>query len=453
MEKEGGQIIMAGGKFDKLAGKVRPGTYINFESTKKDSVGISERGIVLIPLIGHTYGPEKEFITLTNASPDAEFAKLGYSIYDDNSKMLLIREAFKLAATVVVYIPKAGVVATGTGGGVVATAVYGGSRGNALRYTITENPIGGFDVNVYLDNNLVNSYEGVKTAKELVDNGGQYISFSEKVDEEIAAVAGVTLTGGTDTVATNADIVEFLDAMEGVKFNTLAFPVTESTLQTACKTKIKYLRENVGKGVKAVIPDFKADYEGIINVTNAVVVGGKALTHAEACAWVAGADAAAKNTQSNTYLAYEGATSIVDAKTHEKAVSAIQNGEFFFSYSEAGAVVVEYDINSLITFDKPKDKTYCKNRVLRVFDTFAESIQLNFPPNKYANTPTGWDIMEGIGGTILKQFNDSGAIKNVDYGTDFKVDRAQSTGDETHFNIGLEPVDSAEKLYFSIATR
>lgn len=36
---------MAGGTFDKLVGKVRPGTYINFVSTKHDTVGISSRGI------------------------------------------------------------------------------------------------------------------------------------------------------------------------------------------------------------------------------------------------------------------------------------------------------------------------------------------------------------------------------------------------------------------------
>ena len=39
---------MAGGKFDKLAGKVRPGTYMNFESTRSDTVGTSERGTVII---------------------------------------------------------------------------------------------------------------------------------------------------------------------------------------------------------------------------------------------------------------------------------------------------------------------------------------------------------------------------------------------------------------------
>lgn len=56
---------------------------------------------------------------------------------------------------------------------------------------------------------------------------------------------------------------------------------------------------------------------------------------------------------------------------------------------------MEYDINSLTTFDKPKDKTYRKNRVIRVFDAFAEAVQLNFPPNKYDNSPTGWEVMKG----------------------------------------------------------
>lgn len=154
-----------------------------------------------------------------------------------------------------------------------------------------------------------------------------------------------------------------------------------------------------------------------------------------------------------TYAKYLGAVDIVGGKNHAQAVAAINRGEFFFSFSEAGDVVVEYDINSLVTFDKPKDKTYRKNRVLRVFDTFGESLMRGFPPNKFDNSPTGWDIMEGIGRSLLRQFEDAGALKNVDYDNDFLVDRSASTGDETYFNVALEPVDSAEKLFFTIKTR
>ena len=113
---------MAGGKFDARIGKTRPGTYINFESTRQDLIGGRERGKVLIPLIEHDYGPAKEFIKLTTASPDAARVKLGYSVYSDNPNMLLIREAFKNSGTVIVYIPSQGSAATGTAGALTATA-------------------------------------------------------------------------------------------------------------------------------------------------------------------------------------------------------------------------------------------------------------------------------------------------------------------------------------------
>lgn len=445
---------MAGGTFDKLVGKVRPGTYINFVSTKQDTVGISSRGIVVIPLTKHNYGPVGEFITLDCSGPDAAISKLGYSVYDsdENRQMLLIREAFKKAQKVILYRVNGGTEATATSEPITATAKYPGTRGNKLSFTVAENPVAGFDVQVNLDGSKVAEYEGLKTVEELIAQDCAYITFSGT--GALVAVAGKNLTGGTDKTVENADVTKFLDAIEGVKFNTLCFPLTDSSLQTAAKTKIKYMRENMGKGVQVIMPDTESDdYEGVINVTNSVVVDGVELTHAEACAWVAAATAGASNVQSNTYVEYEGATALVDAKSHEEAVAAINNGEFFFSVSEGGAIVVEYDINSLVTFSGGKDKTYSKNRVIRVFDTFAEALQLNFPPNKYDNNSVGWDIMEGIGGTILKQFEEAGAITDVDYDNDFLVDREASQGDETFFNVGLKPVDSAEKLYFTIATR
>ncbi len=442
---------MAGGTFDKSVGKVRPGTYINFEASNQSTLGSSDRGTVLIPLINHSYGPEKEFITISNESVDSAIDKLGYSVYDDDPSMLLIREAFKNASTVIVYIAKAGTKATGTGGGLSAQAKYGGSRGNALSYSVAANPVAGFDVSVYLDGSTVEAFEGVTNVSALVDS--KYITFTASEGTSLEAVAGVSLTGGTDGTAANSDIAAFLDDMESVNFNTLAFPVTEESLLAACVTKIKYLRENVGRGVKAVVPDYKADYEGIINVTNSVIINGVTLSDAQATAWVAGADASASNVQSNTHKIYVGAESVANAKTHEQAVAAIQNGEFFFSYSENGDVIVEYDINSLTSFTDRKDKSYSKNRVLRVFDSFAESIRLNFPPNKYSNNENGWDIMDGMGRSILKQFFDAGAIRNVDYDSDFAVVRGESKGDSTYFNVGIQPVDSAEKLYFTVKTR
>lgn len=474
---------MAGGRFDKLVGKVRPGTYINFESARENTVELTgTRGTVIVPLAKAVYGPAKEFIKLTSANPDAAAAKLGYSIYDDDPErqMLLIREAFKRAVTVYAYIltegekaqaaismtlaetdtsddttDESGSTSTSGTSTLTATAKYGGSRGNALTVTIDANPAGGYDVIIHLDGSKVTEYEGISTVEELIALDNPYIDFEG--EGNLGEAAGVSLEGGSDVEATNSDVTEFIDAWESIKFNTVCFPFDGddvSSLQQAAYTKVKYMRESMGKGVQVVMADAEGiDYEGVINVTNSVSLDGDNLTHGEATAWVAGATAGASNTETLTYVAYAGATAVVDPKTNEEAVAAINNGELFFSVNESEQVVVEYDINTLVTYEDGKDKTYRKNRVIRVLDTFQEAIQTNFPPGKFDNTEIGWDIMEGIGKTVLRQFEDDGAIKNVDYDTDFLVDTENSADDETYFNVGIQAVDSAEKLYFTISTR
>lgn len=161
---------MAGGTFDKSVGKIRPGTYINFESANQQLLGTSDRGTVLIPLVNHSYGPEKEFITISDDSADSAYEKLGYSVYDDNPSMLLIREAFKCAQTVIVYIVKGGAKASGSGGGLTAEAKYGGSRGNDLSYSVAANPVSGFDVTVYLSGSPKEQFEGISEAAALSES-------------------------------------------------------------------------------------------------------------------------------------------------------------------------------------------------------------------------------------------------------------------------------------------
>lgn len=465
---------MAGGRFDKLVGKVRPGTYINFESSRDNEViSNGTRGTVIIPLPKADYGPAKQFIRLTSASPDAAAALLGYSIYDNdpNRQMLLIREAFKRATTVYVYILTEGKAAKAdinmtladedeleeadNTNKLTATARYGGTRGNKLTVTVDANPAGGYDVLVHLDGAKVSEYEGLTTIEELIAMENPYILFSGT--GKLGEAAGTTLASGTDEEAANLNITDFIDAWESVKFNTVCFPFDEAeseNVKQAALTKIKYMRDSMGKGVQVVMPNAPGmDYEGVINVTNSVSLDGDELTVAEACAWVAGATAGAANTESLTYNLYAGATAVVGPKSNEEAIAAINAGEFFFSVNEDREIVVEYDINSLVTFEDKKDKSYRKNRIIRVYDTFQETVQLNFPPNKFNNNATGWDIMEGIGKTILRQFEDAQAITNVSYDGDFLVDREASVDDETYFNVALQAVDSAEKLYFTIKTR
>lgn len=447
---------MAGGYFDVNVGKKRPGAYVNVKSQRQQKASSTTRGIVVIPLVGYDWGPDAQFIKIESESPDANAVLLGRSIYDDNNFMLLIRESLKEAVTCYAYIINAGAKAAATVGGLTITAMYGGTHGNDIRVACTANTVSGFDVSVYLGVDVVETYTNLNTIADLIAAAEKkYVVFSAAAEETaLTAFAGTSLTGGKNGETNNEKVSTFLDRCDNIKWHTMCFPVTDASLQAACIAKIKYLRESAGKWVQAVIPACSGDYEGIINVTNSVILSdGKELTVAQACAWVAGATAAATKVESNTYKSYEGASEVSGIKSNEEAIAAIQNGEFFFSVSEEGNVVVEYDINSLHTFTTEKTSDYAKNRIMRVYDSFAEDLALTFPPNKYSNNTDGWLVMEGLGRALLQRYADEGAIDNVDLDDDFSVDRSRSSGDETYFNVGIQAVDSAEKLYFSVSTR
>ena len=423
------------GLFDAAAALIAQGYTISID-------GVSITGAADF-LTTETY---KELAALTQGGEDVAFEVTVSK--DGTEEVYSATVAYPASAA-------AGRAASGSTNTLTAVAKYGGSRGNQLTVTVDANPLGGYDVLIHLAGDKVVEYEGLKTVEELIALDNPYITFSGEGD--LGEAAGTTLTGGTDEAATNMDITDFIDAWESVKFNTVCFPFDgeeAKNVKQAALTKIKYMRDSMGKGVQVVMPNAPGmDYEGVINVTNSVSLDGDDLTTEEACAWVAGATAGASNTESLTYNQYAGATAVVNPKSNEEAIAAINAGEFFFSVNENDEVVVEYDINSLVTFKDKKDKSYRKNRVIRVYDTFQEAVQLNFPPSKFDNEEEGWNIMEGIGKTILRQFDDSGAITNVSYDEDFLVDREASVDDETYFNVGLQAVDSAEKLYLTVKTR
>lgn len=592
---------MPGGTWSKLSLKERPGAYINFKSDKVNIVGIAERGTAIMPLLGHNYGPAGEFITLENSSPDAQYAKLGYSVYDP--ELLLVKEMFKSAKTVILYIPAQGERATGSvtlsgkvtavsaavseaaaaylgvkadltgcsldynesgrslavtltgpvanvkntgvfetlaalvksghtvtidgsaiagvtdfkktdsykklaaltegdslaftatvskdgesedyavnvsypdaagtraanvraesANALTAKAMYGGERGNDLSFDCTPNEDNeeAFDVTVYLDNAVVETFEELKTVGDLMAAGSAWIAFKGDEAAALEEFSAISLTGGTNGTINTIDITKFLDASEAIHWNTMAFPLDSkenSSLLTAAVSKIKYLRDDVGKYRKLVVANYAPNYEGVINVCNGYVLSdGTVVDATMATAWVAGADAGADCVTSNTYKAVEDAADIYGLLSHTEAVAAIKAGKFFFSFNEKQEVVVEYDINSLTTYgDGKKGKNWRKNRVLRVMDSLGESIQLNFPPNKFDNDPDGWNIMEGIGKTLLKLYGPKsedgvGALKNIDFDTDFLVDREKSEDDKTFFDVYIQPVDSSEKLYFTVTT-
>lgn len=441
---------MAGGTFS--GAKVRPGTYLNLKNGKAPSAVKSTTGTVVIPLIGYDYGKRGEFIKLAGDNPDSKKDLIGRSVFDDEKHMLMIRLAAMNASTVYVYIPKGGKAASVSASigtkTVTVSAKYPGSLGNKIQFSITANAVAGLDLAVILDGSIVENFEGIT---KLSEADSAYLNFS--ADADLVALAGKTLTGGEDGTE-NAGVTEFLDACEKLKFNTMLFPLEDEALLAACKSKIKYIRNSIGWKCQAVCPNFEADYEGIINQTNAAIFEGRELTVAETAAWRAGLAAAATYTTSNSYAVFQGATGIVGGGyTNEEAIEAIKNGESFLTIDEHENVVLEYDINSKVTFSPDDPVDIYKNRPMKVYDTFANDCLLTFVPNKFNNGDQGWDAMEGLGRGMLQKYQADGALKEVDTDADFKVDREKSNGDAAYIDVALLPVDSAEKYYITVISK
>lgn len=444
---------MAGGTFNLSSPKVRPGAYANTKNGKQPTTATVPSGIAIIPLIGYDWGPRGEMIHLTNESPDAAKTKFGRSIYDDNGFMLMLQLMFLNVTEVYTYIAGGGEKAKGTitlksGTGNV-TAKYPGSLGNKLKIVSVANPEGGFDVSVVLDGSEVELIEG---AKKVADLKSDYMDFSG--DGELVAFASASLNGGTEEASkTNASVATFLDMAEKIKFNYMALPTSDASLITAAVTKIKYIRNSIGWKCGLVVANSASDYENIYNLTNSFEYAGVKLTTEQATAWLAGAATAAGYTTSLTYTTVTGATGIVGQKTNEESIQAINNGETFFTVSESGNIILEYDVNSKVTFTQDDPTDILKGRPCRVYDSFANELLLTFVPGRFSNDPTGWTVMEGLGRAILKDFLKDGAIQNVDEENDFVVDRGASVGDSAYITCGIQPVDSTEKYYFTTIAR
>ena len=444
---------MAGGTFKLSSPKVRPGAYVVTKNGKQPTASNAPSGIAIIPLIGYDWGPRGEMIHLTNESPDAAKVKFGRSIYDDNECMVMLQLMFLNATEVYTYIAGGGEKAKGTitlksGTGNV-TAKYPGTLGNKLKVVSVANPEGGFDVSVVLDGSEVELIEG---ATKVTDLKSDYVDFAG--EGELAAFASASLTGGTNEDSkVNASVATFLDMAEKIKFNYMALPTSEASLITAAVTKIKYIRNSIGWKCGLVVANSAADYENIYNLTNAIEYTGEELTIPQSTAWLAGAAAAAGYTTSLTYTTVTGATGVVGTKTNEESIQAIKKGETFFTISESGDVILEYDVNSKVTFTQDDPTDILKGRPCRVYDSFANDLLLTFVPGRFNNDPTGWTVMEGLGRAILKAYQNDGAIQNVDEENDFLVDRGASTGDSVYISCGIQPVDSAEKYYFTVIAR
>ena len=439
---------MAGGTFTAM-NKIRPGAYINFETTSNGQSTIGTRGIatMIFPL---NWGPESSLIEVTGTDMvnGNSLAKIG--LLAEDSDALLINLALQNCSAVKLYNPNAsGTRATATLGedGVTVTAKYPGTFGNKIAMLIKEVD-SKFRVETYADGYLVDKQK-VSTRAELVDN--DFVTFGNT--GTLAEINSTLLTGGaTGTVSVSTTVLTaYFTKLRDTKWNTMAYQYSDNTDKVL--EFIQSMREDEGKYVQAVVANASSmDYEGIINIANGVVLEDNTSVSAlQFTSWVAGATAGADITESLTGKIVDGAISIVGGLTNDQIIAALGQGKLVLSLNQNGTVKIEKDINSLHTFTTEKNYIFSKNRVIRELDRIGTNIEEIWETTylgKVSNNDAGRMLFKS---SIIAYLTD---LQNKDAIQDFDSASVQvlpgNDIDSVIASIAIKPVDSMEYLYMTV---
>lgn len=251
------------------------------------------------------------------------------------------------------------------------------------------------------------------------------------------------------------DITAALAVLKTVEFNVLVYPYTGvgfTAMQLAIATWVKAMVADEGVGIQAVLADYVADSEFIINVTHGVELADEAiLTAAQCTAWVGGVTAGANINQSNTGRKYTGAIDAVPRMTKSEMEAAITAGKFIFKVDTVQNVTAVYDINSLTSVTVDKGAQFKKNRVIRTIQGINNDITEIFESNYVGKTNNNADGRSLLRATLIEYFNElqrMGAVQNF-VAEDVTV-KAGTNSDAVVIDCYIQPVDSIEKIYITV---
>lgn len=451
---------MAGGTFT-AQNKVRPGAYIKFKGVPATNNIIGSRGIVSFAApIG--WGPEDELIKITvDDLMNGNLTKLiGVDYFSSEAK--LVRAALQNAHTLLLYRgDKGGEKATidielaetaGTAK-LTATAKYAGVVGNAISIYV-KLVQGAYYVSTYLGS-VQKDVQVVADIKDLVSN--DFVDFSGTGVIAKEAV-NTLLVGGENGTFSNTEYNLYLAKLRNTTFDTLAaYKFGSESLFNGedIKAFIQDMREIRGIKCQAVINNFvAANYEGVISTYGQGVkfTDDTELSGDEFVIWVAGATAGADVIESNTYKVIPDAVSILNDVIEDDIESLILTGYLLISQRRDGAIVIEKDINTLVTLGSEVTEAFKENNVIRLLDGIANHIALDFEQNyigKVNNDATGRGLFKSSIVSYLNNLQQSGAIINFDSAKDVSVTAGEQK-EAFYSELNIQPSYSVDKLYMVV---
>lgn len=432
--------MLGGGTFT-AQNKILPGSYINFVSLNKANAGLSDRGIVTMPLI-LDWGESDKVIEVTNSDFQKNALKLfGYDYSHD--KMKGLRDLFLNARILYAFrLNGDGVKASNT----YATAKYAGTRGNDIKIIIQKNVDDEtkFDVKTVLDTIIVNE-QTVSKASELVDN--DYVSY--KTSATLAVTAGTAMTGGTNSEVNGTAYQKYLDKIESYTFNIMGVATTETTIKNLIVAFTKRMRDEVGAKFQAVLHDIAADYEGVINVINDIKADDN-FDKSSVVYFMTGIEANCAINKTCLNKIYTGEFEVNTDYTQSQLEDAIQAGKLVLHNVNNEVRILE-DVNSLVTTSETKGDIFKNNQTIRVADQIANDIAVLFNTKYLGNVPNNESGRISLWTDIVKhhtQLQDIGAIE--DFADENVTVEAGNTKTSVVINDVITVINAMSQLYMTV---
>lgn len=432
--------MLGGGTFT-AQNKILPGSYINFVSLNKANAGLSDRGIVTMPLI-LDWGESDKVIEVTNSDFQKNALKLfGYDYSHD--KMKGLRDLFLNARILYAFrLNGDGAKASNT----FATAKYAGTRGNDIKTIIQKNVDDEtkFDVKTVLDTIIVDE-QTVSKASELVDN--DYVSY--KTNATLAVTAGTAMTGGTNSEVNGTAYQKYLDKIESFTFNIMGVVTTDNTIKNLIVAFTKRMRDEVGAKFQAVLHDIAADYEGVINVINDVKTDDN-FDKSSIIYFITGIEANCAINKTCLNKIYTGEFEVNTDYTQSQLEDAIQAGKLVLHNVNNEVRILE-DVNSLVTTSETKGDIFKNNQTIRVADQIANDIAVLFNTKYLGNVPNNESGRISLWTDIVKhhtQLQDIGAIEDF---TDENITvEAGNTKTSVVINDVITVINAMSQLYMTV---
>ena len=442
---------MAGGTF-VAENKIRPGVYIRFTSSRGLGLTVSDRGTVAIAQ-ALSWGPVETVQTIEAGADMTPYT--GYDITNANNRFLneIFKGTNRTAAPNKVLLYRLGASgqtqATATVAPLTATAKYPGTRGNDISIVITEltSPEDTFTVSTVVDGDIVDQ-QTAETVEDLVAN--DWVTWSGT--GALTATVGQALTNGADGTPAASDYTDFLAAIEPYKFDVLIYDGSDSTVQDAMVAFVKRMSEEEGTYTQLVAAGLtNPDSRYIINVNSGVTLSdGTTLTPQQVTWWFGGATAGAKYNEDLTYATYPGAVDVTTKLTNSGYEQAIRAGQLVL-WADDGAVKVEYDINSLVTYTPDITDVYHYNRTMRLVNTIANDIYQQFSDGYIGavnNNEQGRMMFKSAIVGYLLTIQANNGIQNFE-ADDVEVLPGEAV-DAVLVNLAIQVVGSINKIYVTL---